>query len=453
MVAIMEGTGSGTKLLQSLLDSHPDILMVPGYALMYFYPYWHKYLMASEELSWPMVLDGIMQRFSSIIDTNDNPGSESLNQLGDGQDQSLTIDRERFCAFFLEFTQDEPLSPRTALIAIHYAYAYARGEDFSNKRILVYHIHVFFYVEKYLYKDFPDLKVIAAIRDPRANIEKRVQNSILKPNATKFRESDEYLMRQTAYRHIIRFSCEGLDSLSQLPQNRIRVFRHEDLVTRLEEVMRRLADFLSIEFQPSLLQPTWGGLEWRTTYYDFDSHKHVANPNVLSKDWMHTQPRSETFFIEGINFDTLNHYYGGTLYYSSNTPWEIVKLIALSLLPKRTELRYMMQLLRIDRYLSLVNKEVKNLSSLRSYQSNLFFSLKWTNDGIDFSKWDCMRIAKVPASRVPLLLIQTYYIATRLTSYSFALLYAPYNLTLRAIVSLSTLRRRLSNKRVLPEVL
>ena len=50
LVAISEGMGSGSKLFQSLIDSHDEVIMVPGYALMYFYPYWEKYI-EDEELN------------------------------------------------------------------------------------------------------------------------------------------------------------------------------------------------------------------------------------------------------------------------------------------------------------------------------------------------------------------------------------------------------------------
>ena len=44
MVALV-GTGrAGTKILQSYLDGHENILTIPGYPLMYLYPHWQSWI-------------------------------------------------------------------------------------------------------------------------------------------------------------------------------------------------------------------------------------------------------------------------------------------------------------------------------------------------------------------------------------------------------------------------
>lgn len=453
MIAIIEGTGSGTKLLQSLLDSHPEVCMIPGYALMYFYPYWEEYITKKKINDWAIVLESVINTFSSIFDTSINPGSETLDQLGENQDESLSVDIDKFRSFFLLFTKGESVTAKNSLIAIHYAYAYATGESLSTKKAIVYHIHVFFYAKKYLYRDFPNLQVIAAIRDQRANIRKRVQNSIIKPNQTKLRDSDEFLMRQTAYRHIIRFTSEGLDSLSPISRDKVRVFKHEDLVTRLEQVMLNLAQFLNIEFTNSLLKPTWGGLVWQTTYYDFDSKASVANPSVLSKDWVHLQSPIEIFFIEGLSYDSIKEYYGNLMYYKKNTFSNVLTTIFLSLIPRPIEMKYFFQLLRVDKYMAIVFRETQDIQSLRSYQNNLFYSLKWTNSGINFAKLDILRLANKPVNLNNSKLLRTGYFLSRIISYALALASIPVNYGLRVLTSFSVIKRRVSSTRLLPEVL
>ena len=449
MVAIIEGTGSGTKLLQSLLDSHKEVCMIPGYALMYFYPYWENYIAKQGIDDWEVVLKGVLKTFSSIFDTTINPGSETLNQLGESQDQSITVDVEQFKSFFLTFTEGEAVTAKNALMAIHYAYAFATGEELSTKRIVVYHIHVFFYAKKYLYQDFPELLVIGSIRDHRGNISKRVENSIIKPNQTKLRDTDEFLMRQTAYRHIIRFSSEGLDALLPISRYKVRVFKHEDLVTRLESVMANLASFLGIKYDDCLLRPTWGGLVWQTTYYDFDSKASVANPNVLSKDWIHNQSRIETFFIEGLNYDSIQRYYGDLMYYKGNSLINWILICLLCLVPRPIELKYFLQLLRVDQYLAMTFRETKDLKRLRSYQNNLFYSLKWTNAGINFEKLDIVRYS----GQVPSILLKVVYFVSRIIVYLAAIVSIPINYGARVFTTFSALKRRMFSKRLLPEVL
>ena len=54
MIAISEGIGFVSKLFQSLLDSHPEVYMIPGYALMNFYPYWQKVLQHKKLNDWDL---------------------------------------------------------------------------------------------------------------------------------------------------------------------------------------------------------------------------------------------------------------------------------------------------------------------------------------------------------------------------------------------------------------
>ena len=154
---------------------------------MYFYPS-GKENTASQRVGWPE-WQAIIASFPSLFDTRRQVGSEGLDQLGPSKTESLSISEKDFCRTFLAVTKNETISSKAAIIAIHVAYAISAGEELTKKHVLVYHIHVFFYVEKYLRRDFPDLKVIASVRDPRANIARRVENSVLKPNEQKLRES------------------------------------------------------------------------------------------------------------------------------------------------------------------------------------------------------------------------------------------------------------------------
>ena len=43
IVAFVVGSGAGSKYVHSLLDGHPEIYMIPGYSLMYFYPHYLRF--------------------------------------------------------------------------------------------------------------------------------------------------------------------------------------------------------------------------------------------------------------------------------------------------------------------------------------------------------------------------------------------------------------------------
>ena len=100
MVALSVGVGSGTKLFHSLLDSHPEIYMIPGYPLMYFYPFWHK-ILKQKKPNWEMIVDELFRVFPSIFNTSIDPGGETLNHLGEKNDQTIVVNIDLFKKNFL----------------------------------------------------------------------------------------------------------------------------------------------------------------------------------------------------------------------------------------------------------------------------------------------------------------------------------------------------------------
>ena len=458
ILALSEGNGSGTKLFQSLLDGHPGILMVPGYPLMYFYPFWHRYVATLPRPDWPAALDALVARFAPVFDTRINPGSEDLDKLGENQDQHLSVDIADFRRAFLAVVDGLPVTPRHGLLAFHYAYALASGVDPATKQVLVYHIHVFDYVKRYLYAEFPDLRVIASVRDPRPNLSRRELNSIVKPNRLKFRASDAILMTPRAYRQATGFLLNGLDAIDCVPIGQCRVFRHEDLALRLEDVMRQTAAFLGLPFDPVLLQPTFASMEWRTSFYDFDT-RHLVNPEVLKDDWRQTESPRDILVGEGINADYLAKYSYSPCVHFADTPAGRLRLLGALLLPSRVESRRFSEIFGwrgLRDFLGALGREAAEIDRLPSYGGNLFYALKWTNDGIDFSAPRLYQrvLGDPPASAGPRRgSAQALYWLSGLARYGWALLRTPWERFLRIGYCLAALRRRLTGRRYLPDAL
>jgi hypothetical protein len=458
MVALSEGNGSGTKLFQSLLDGHPQILMVPGYPLMYFYPFWEHFIAPVAGLSWPQVLDQLLLRFAPVFDTRINPGSEDLDKLGENQDQYLSIDIDHFSTAFLAMVEGLPVQSRHGLLAFHYAYALAAGDDPAQKQVLIYHIHVFDYVKRYLWADFPDLLVIASVRDPRPNLSRRELNSIVKPNRLKFRESDALLMTPRAYRQATKFLLNGLDALACVPLENCRVFKHEDLALRLDGVMRNTAAFLGIGFDPALLRPSFASMEWKTSFYDFDT-SHLVNPEVLKDDWRQKEAPCDTLVIEGINMDYLAKYgYAPCVHYRDTAAGRL-RLLAALMRPARLENKRLGEVFGpegMSKFFRALGQEADKLDQLTSYRNNLFYVLKWTNDGIDFSRPRLFETLLGDARHTTPWrhkLARWAYLAGGGARYAYVLLRTPWERLLRIAYCCQALWRRFEGRRHLPDAL
>ena len=77
---MLAGPGSGSKLIQSYLDGHSQILMTPGYILMYLYPHWDKQLV--NEKDWERILKKFLKLHPAILDTSKMRGGDYLYNLG-----------------------------------------------------------------------------------------------------------------------------------------------------------------------------------------------------------------------------------------------------------------------------------------------------------------------------------------------------------------------------------
>ena len=42
-IIMTAGNGSGSKYFQSFFDGHEEVLMIPGYILMYLLPHWKEW--------------------------------------------------------------------------------------------------------------------------------------------------------------------------------------------------------------------------------------------------------------------------------------------------------------------------------------------------------------------------------------------------------------------------
>ncbi len=460
MVALTSGLGSGSKVYQAFLDGHPEILMIPGYPLMYLYPHWHQWVEEGKCGSWDAVIDALLYNHPSILDTRIMPGSETLDQLGENQDEWLSIDEVQFRERMLAAVDDKPISSRNLVMGLHYAYAAARGEDIQAKRVLIYHIHHPVYVDRYLTDDFPDAKLISMVRDPRANVERRVENSVFKPDLTKLRISDYIIHRKRAYRVIAREIWDGLDATTRIPLERYKVVRHEDLHLRLHEVMDATADFLDITRTPLLYDTTFGDKVWRTTYYDIDK-KHLVNPQVVSTDWKQSLSFREWFVIEGLNCEVVGKHYPPLEKYRPGNVFTMVLLMLLVCIPSPREIREFLRLFtpRVFReYMGAVVEESGSLAKLRDYSHNAYYRHKWMNRGLNLHREkgyvsylrNALQSTEVGGS---LLVAKASYITVSFLRYLWNIVIYPKEVANRIFFSFVVISRRFRGIRVVPDKL
>jgi len=392
MVCFGVGNGSGSKLFQSYLDGHPQIYMVPAYILMYLYPHWNQWEDDyRDNWNWETIVEVFCDKHASLLDTRQIPGHDGMTTLGSDMNQWLEIEENKFRDFLGHLLRDQPISCKTFLLAIHYAYAYVRNENMSQKKVLVYHIHVHEYVPKYLAPDFPDMIAIGFVRDPRSNIKGRYESVVYiddhKLNAT---DATVY-RRRTYYYHSIWFT-ESLEYLKGLNPDRVRVVRHEDMHHRLENLMHATVNFLGIDFNDCLLNSTFGGLKWWGDKAYNMKPMNKPNPRVISLDWQNRLPLLDWFVLEGLFYNYCIKYDYPLYKYNKDTAFNRIMMFIAMLFPSHYEQRVFWNYIKfanILAYLRDAYDEARGNTILKDYGVNAYYRHKWSNNGLNLwkSRW------------------------------------------------------------------
>lgn len=251
---------SGSLLLQSLLDSHPRVLMIPAHLMMgYFLSYPERYA-SVPKAEIPTVF---AKDYACIFDGNDPSPSPamgdriaqkvSLNKMGPDANEVLTADRERFLSALAEAlaTQPDPV-PRKALFqAIHIAYAAAIGRSVPSDPLIVYALHTPGPgLARGLVDDFPDVTILHMVREP------------LRSFASFLGVYKGWDPNGTVITHVLGNILAGGRPVLPEVAGRSFAVRLEDLHNISEVVMRAVARHVGLDWHDCLLESTFNGLKW-----------------------------------------------------------------------------------------------------------------------------------------------------------------------------------------------
>ena len=469
MVALYTGNGSGTKLYQGFLDGHPQIYMIPGYPLMYLYPHWEQWQVdLKDNWTWPAIIDAFCTKHASVLDSRCIPGNDGLSRLGKNQDEYLSIDEELFRTFLTHLLDGQPVSVRTFLLAVHYAYAFCQHEDLCQKKVLVYHSHVPDYVPQYLFPDFPHLLILAMVRDSRSNFRGRYFHSGFAVDGQKLNRSDAIIFRRRTYLYVLRELLEGLNVLEGLDLGRVRVIRHEDLYYKPKEVMKATSQFIDIDDHPCFSSLTFGGhLWWSADVYGMKP-MNKANPSVVSLDWKKHMGGLDWYAFEGLFFRYFKKYgYKASKYRADNFFSRLI-LFFVVLLPSQTERSVFWNYVGWSghrKFLGASIEEATGVVELKDYSFNAFYRHKWCHRDLNLwkTRWyvrflvhSRRRALEDPSSltgRFLKYLSSVTYVCFNLCRYWWSMAIYPAMIIKRWRLSLRAIRRLVQNTGVLPDTL
>lgn len=239
VVAICRWGSSGSLLVASNLDGHDDVVLLPGNQGGSIYPFFAAHSALSLEqklLSYP---------FAAVA------GYDNEHFYFDGDHPISAADYHAAVTALVAMHRELPRafleSSRAFFVLLHVAYAVALG------RLPVGTCPLMVYAQALpndrlaamLVGDFPQARFIHTVRDPITNVD-RIFEHDLKPHGL------------LAPLYVIARLTLG-DKAQQGMEERTRAVRFEDLHLRTEAVMRALAAWVGIAYQPCLLESTWNG--------------------------------------------------------------------------------------------------------------------------------------------------------------------------------------------------
>jgi hypothetical protein len=248
---------SGSFLLASYLDSHPDIVMLPMLESVAIYPFFHEYegLSVWEKLIAYPTYSGLKKGIAADFFSQDNPDGNFAIHPADYYAAVLAL---------YEVYGSKPVEWLSSSVRffqfLHVAYAVAIGQRPETAQpLMVWSQH---YVDEQwaqrFIEDFPRGQFIHTIRDPISSIDSWFsRQSQMEMDDCGHRPELAARYLDPAVATMKNLLC--WDSAHDGTHGCSRAIRFEDMHLEPETLMRRLVAWLGVAFHPCLLESTWNG--------------------------------------------------------------------------------------------------------------------------------------------------------------------------------------------------
>lgn len=270
---------SGTTLLMSLLDNHPQLIVLPEET---FYLEDRRKFRAlnSYEARLSRLLEKTNLRFLAIGRFEPKDGGST-----DARDYS-SFDYKRFASFARDFIRQPWMNDSLLFSETVRAYGIALGADWHQCRR---------WIEKSTSNEvraealdalFPEAKVIQMVRDPRAVFASRKSRAL--------KNSKYYTKAHRLLREWNR-SAQEIPRLRRDP-SRFLVVRYEDLVQNPRQILEQICHFGGFSFNEKMFRPTRAGAGW-----EGNSTFHEAFQGISSSSldlWKDQLSKDEIWWIE-----------------------------------------------------------------------------------------------------------------------------------------------------------
>ena len=290
-------SGAGSKLLQAQLGNADNVFTIPVYPLMYFPLFFREWSSENKGKSPKNILKLIIKHHKSILNSRFIRGFNGLNNLGQDQSGYIKISENKFKVAFLKFLNDQEVSQKNVIMAIHHAYQFAIN---NKSQGILYHPHSIEIYNKHLIQDFKKSKILAITRNPIYNFWRRAYADE-KIDEERFDKSDFEYLRNYRYINRLRDLCINFKNLNKKFTKNCKFYTFENLKNNNYKTLKKICSFLKIKFNykkirnPKFQNKTWWGSQ---IYKGYNSKKSFVKDSFNNPNDLNLFSNHEIFVLE-----------------------------------------------------------------------------------------------------------------------------------------------------------
>jgi hypothetical protein len=267
---------SGSLFLQSLLDSHPNVITLPGDLMNNYAAFWNKF----RHLPASAFIEKFIETHPELFGIAPPDSYLALNgftTLGSNKDQASGVDQNIF-SNALKSAMGKSVSPvprKLFFQSVYVAYATALGQQLDTSRppIIVHGIHGAIDARiNPLVEDFPETRFITMVREPVRSVNSHV---------FKYARSNHPKGCCVANMDLLFGVLIGGMVLGP-SSDQSRAIRLEDLHGDKHNVLEKLCKWIGIPWHDNLMKSTFDGKQWWNDKWSQEHGKGTMNLKLVS---------------------------------------------------------------------------------------------------------------------------------------------------------------------------
>ena len=252
---LLTGGRSGSDLLQSLLDSHPQILQFPGF-FRFDKPFINILNEKDPKKISEMFCNLNPHFFDSRFEWEGRPDlGERHDMLGKNRNEFYKFNKNSFKKNFIYYYKKSKRKKIDTLVALHKAYAKTTSQNLSKKKIIILHLHLVEHFKRFIktYDKFSNFKIVLTLRDPLVSLCSTVKH-------WKNFNGGKFLYTRSIFDNI----DMHVNIWNDLYEFRKKLFvvKLENLHLKSNKVLKGLCQLLKINYKKSLKKSTYFNKIW-----------------------------------------------------------------------------------------------------------------------------------------------------------------------------------------------